>query len=183
MFDNVLKRKISPMCLCSDSQVMVKKGQSMSEVKFHCGLVIPRRSILPLPDDVRNHGMQLVIQETGLDTEFIDEMGWQVENTIIAPPQKDITAKITVQEKQWEGDFQVTTKVKGTIVVAVYQNGQFIHSHEGNIVEIFQYAKQQHRKKYKNVNIQPKHIEIITSGHMRFKFNIGLTTEIILCHA
>ena len=157
-----------------------RRTESCCEVLFHKGLDIPMRSILPLPDAVKvpMSGMELVIQETGLEAVLEEKMSWQIENTVTVSKKEIIKVTTTLEEQQWEGDFTVTTKVSGKVVIAVYENNHFKRSHIAPISNIFKHAKEVNPEKYSNIQIRNDTVQLETSGSMKFMFNVGHNTKV-----
>ena len=143
------------------------------------GLSVPVRSILPKPDELSTEfaGVHLVLKNEEVEIAQ-DGLTWNLQNEIVVGGEKHLHSKMTIEEKQWEGSFTVTTKLKGQLIVTVYDGDEFVHTRQADVSEIFQHAKKVQPAKYHNIEIKNKHVQCYTKGQMSFRYSVNHTLDI-----
>ena len=110
------------------------------------GVCLSERGVfVPLPDIVAKANAGLpselsVCQQTS--RKWQEEMKWSVDNTITVEPHQTVTAQLMVEEKEWAGNFSITTTMKGKVRVVIRNaQGNVLQNVSGDIREIFVSAR------------------------------------------
>ncbi|XP_052798830.1 uncharacterized protein LOC128230528 [Mya arenaria] len=102
---------------------------------------------LGLPEEVAaatvGFGRELNVENTEEQT-VEKTISWSVNSNISVAEMSKAIARMEVKEKEYTGEFKLTVRVKGVVVVSILNvrdNNSFIHSCEGDISQILADAK------------------------------------------
>ena len=100
-----------------------------------------------LPDEVAaatvGFGRELSVESTEEQTTE-KSITWSVNSKISVPERSRAIARMEVKEKEYTGNFKLTVRVRGTVIVNINNlkdNNSFIHGCEGDISQILEDAK------------------------------------------
>jgi hypothetical protein len=118
---------------------------SRAELTVLEGVCLPVDGVrVPLPAHVAaaNAGFPPTLSVCKLDRKCWEEkLTWAVNTEITVDPHQTTHAQMVVEEKQWSGNFSITTTIRGSVkFVARRGNGELITSSVGKIHSICQSA-------------------------------------------
>lgn len=155
----------------SQAELIVREGVCFNQF----GVVVP------LPNDVASANAGFP-SELSVCKQMIgkwkEEMKWSVDNRITVQPGESVTAKLLVEEKQWNGEFSITTKLSGKIRVVIRDDFGNVSSVAGDLQEIFSHAKEAGLNAG-NLKVLPDAVQFVTNGKLNFRY--GIEQKVVVC--
>ena len=113
-----------------------------------------------------------------------EELTWGVESLIKVKAEHIAEAQLVVNEKKYNGDFVVITKIKGYVFVNftnIKDNNSLVKATGHDLAEIVKEYIQMHRRigeALDYVEVQDDTVVIRTKGHCQFRF--GIKQEVVV---
>ncbi|OWF52400.1 uncharacterized protein LOC110447870 [Mizuhopecten yessoensis] len=150
----------------SVSTVTVSKGYSKG---FNLELK------LALPEEVAavtaGFGREVNMDNTE-ESAHEESITWAVDSTVKVPRKTTTTAEMVVKEKQFNSNYRMPVKIRGTVIVAVLNlkdNNSFVQSVEGDFSVIMGDELKRARSGYQ---VENKTVTFLVEGSCKFRFGV-----------
>lgn len=106
-------------------------------------------------------------------------MTWGSDCKVKVPRNKQVSAKISITEKEYNASFQMKTTIYGTVHIAIHSrlDDKFLFSLDAPFVEIMRWYCHKEGA-FRDCTIKDKEVDWDVSGNCYFRFGVEQTVEI-----